>query len=67
MPRSIVVARRSGLTSGTLPTVVTITGHVDSINVDAVAAYTQRFILAKDPLIFDITGASISAADAVCC
>ncbi len=48
-----------------LATVVTITGHVDSINVDAVAAYTQRFILAKDPLIFDITGASISAADAV--
>ena len=48
-----------------LATVVTITGGIDDVNVDAVAAYAQRFILAKDPLIFDLSAARISAADAM--
>lgn len=48
-----------------LATVVTITGLIDSVNVDAVTAYTQRFILAKDPLILDLSDVRISTADAV--
>lgn len=47
-----------------LATVVTITGLIDSVNVDAVTAYTQRFILAKDPLILDLSDVRISTADA---
>ncbi|MGE5693923.1 MAG: STAS domain-containing protein [Candidatus Sericytochromatia bacterium] len=48
-----------------LATVVTIIGLIDSVNVDAVTAYTQRFILAKDPLILDLSDVRISTADAV--
>lgn len=48
-----------------LATVVTITGLIDNVNVDAVTAYTQRFILAKDPLILDLGEVRISATDAL--
>jgi len=48
-----------------LATVVTVTGSIDAVNVDAVTAYIQRFVLAKDALILDLTDVGISAADAI--
>ena len=48
-----------------LATVVTITGRVDAANVDSVTEYAQRFILAKDPLILDVSDVSVPVAAAI--
>lgn len=39
-----------------LATVVTIRGELDAVNVDRVAEYLRRLILAENPLVLDFTG-----------
>ena len=48
-----------------LATVVTITGRIDTANVDPATEYTRRFVLAKDALILDLSDVNISAAEAI--
>jgi len=48
-----------------LATVVTIRGRIDAANVDRVSEYTRRFILARGPLIVDLSGINSFAAQAV--
>jgi anti-anti-sigma regulatory factor len=48
-----------------LGTVVTITGSVDSTNVDQVSEYTKRFILPDKPFVLDLSGVDCFAAQAV--
>jgi anti-anti-sigma regulatory factor len=48
-----------------LGTVVTITGAVDSTNVDQVSEYTKRFILPDKPFVLDLSNLDSFAAQAV--
>jgi hypothetical protein len=48
-----------------LGTVVTITGAVDSTNVDLVSEYTKRFILPDEPFVLDLSNLDSFAAQAV--
>jgi anti-anti-sigma regulatory factor len=48
-----------------LGTVVTITGAVDSTNVDLVSEYTKRFILPDKPFVLDLSNLDFFAAQAV--
>jgi hypothetical protein len=48
-----------------LGTVVTITGAVDSTNVDLVSEYTKRFILPDKPFVLDLSSLDSFAAQAV--
>ena len=48
-----------------LGTVVTITGAVDSTNVDLVSEYTKRFILPDKPFVLDLANLDSFAAQAV--
>jgi hypothetical protein len=48
-----------------LGTVVTITGAVDSTNVDLVSEYTKRFILPDRPFVLDLSNLDSFAAQAV--
>jgi anti-anti-sigma factor len=45
-----------------LATVVAIRGSIDASNVDEVSEHARRFILAKEPLVLDLTGVSSFAA-----
>jgi anti-anti-sigma regulatory factor len=48
-----------------LGTVVTITGAVDSTNVDQVTEYAKRFILPDKPFVLDLSALDFFAAQAV--
>jgi anti-anti-sigma regulatory factor len=48
-----------------LGTVVTITGVVDSTNVDQVSEYSQRFILPDKPFVLDLSALDSFAAQAL--
>ena len=48
-----------------LGTVVTITGVVDSKNVNQVSEYSKRFILPDKPFVLDLSGLDCFAAQAV--
>jgi hypothetical protein len=48
-----------------LGTVVTITGAVDSTNVDLVSEYTKRFILPDKPFVLDLSNLDSFAAQAI--
>jgi anti-anti-sigma regulatory factor len=48
-----------------LGTVVTITGAIDSTNVDQVSEYTKRFILPDKPFVLDLSNLDSFAAQAV--
>ncbi|MGB6209958.1 STAS domain-containing protein [Mycobacterium sp.] len=48
-----------------LGTVVTITGAVDSANVDQVTEYSERFILPDKPFVLDLSALDFFAAQAV--
>jgi anti-anti-sigma regulatory factor len=48
-----------------LGTVVTITGAVDSTNVDQVSEYSKRFILPDKPFVLDLSALDSFAAQAV--
>jgi anti-anti-sigma factor len=41
-----------------LATVVTIRGEIDTVNVDRVSEYIQRFVLGNSPLVLDISDVS---------
>jgi anti-anti-sigma factor len=45
-----------------LATVVTIRGEIDTVNVDRISDYTRHFILAKQPLVLDLSGVNSFAA-----
>lgn len=48
-----------------LATVVTVKGDIDGTNIDRVAAYAGRFILAEKPFTLDLSGVSTFAPQAV--
>jgi anti-anti-sigma factor len=48
-----------------LATVVTIHGEVDAANLDAVIDHIQRLILARDPLVLDLSDVKSSAAKCI--
>ena len=48
-----------------LATVVTIHGEIDAANVDPVIGYIQRLILARDPLVLDLSDVKSSAAECI--
>jgi hypothetical protein len=48
-----------------LGTVVTITGAVDSTNVDLVSEYTKRFVLPDKPFVLDLSNLDSFAAQAI--
>ena len=48
-----------------LATVVTIKGDVDSNNIDQIASYVNRFILAEKPLALDLSGVNSFAPHAI--
>ncbi|MGA8545021.1 MAG: STAS domain-containing protein [Mycobacterium sp.] len=48
-----------------LGTVVTVTGAVDSTNVDQVTEYSERFILPDKPFVLDLSALDSFAAQAV--
>jgi anti-anti-sigma factor len=45
-----------------LATVVTIRGEIDAVNVGPVSDYTRQFVLAKGPLVIDLSGVDSFAA-----
>ena len=45
-----------------LATVVTIRGAIDAVNVDRISDYTLRFILARHPLVLDLSGVNFFAS-----
>jgi anti-anti-sigma regulatory factor len=45
-----------------LATVVAIRGRIDASNVDQVSDHARRFVLAKEPLVLDLTGVTSFAA-----
>lgn len=45
-----------------LATVVTVRGRIDAANVDEVSDHARRFILAKEPLVVDLSGVTSFAA-----
>ncbi|WKG04140.1 STAS domain-containing protein [Mycolicibacterium sp. HK-90] len=48
-----------------LATVVTIKGDIDSNNIDQIASYVNRFILAEKPLALDLSGVNSFAPQAI--
>jgi len=46
-------------------TVVTIDGEIDAVNVDQVIECARRFVLAKDPLVLDMSNVNSFAAEGV--
>lgn len=48
-----------------LATVVTIDGEIDAVNVDRVIERARRFVLAKDPLVLDMSNVKSFAAEGV--
>ncbi len=48
-----------------LATVVTIQGRIDADNIKQVTDYTRRFILAKNPLILDLTDVDDFGAEGI--
>ncbi|OBB62195.1 anti-anti-sigma factor [Mycobacterium sp. 852013-51886_SCH5428379] len=48
-----------------LATVVTVSGDIDSTNVDCVAEYAKRFVLAEKPFVLDLSGVNSFAAEAL--
>jgi anti-anti-sigma regulatory factor len=48
-----------------LATVVTVKGDVDSNNIDQIASYMNRFILAEKPLALDLGGVNSFAPEAI--
>jgi anti-anti-sigma regulatory factor len=46
-----------------LATVVTIHGEIDAVNVDSVIGHIRRLILARDPLVLDLSNVKSSAAE----
>ncbi len=45
-----------------LATVVAIRGRIDAANVDLVSKHARRFVLAKEPLVLDLSGVDTFAA-----
>lgn len=45
-----------------LATVVTIRGRIDATNVDQLSEQARRFVLAKEPLLLDLSGVTSFAA-----
>lgn len=45
-----------------LATVVTIRGRIDSTNVDQLSEQARRFVLAKEPVVLDLSGVTSFAA-----
>lgn len=48
-----------------LATVVTISGDVDSTNIDRVSQYATRFVLAEKPFVLDLSDVHTFSANAV--
>ena len=48
-----------------LATVVTIDGEIDALNIDRVIERARRFVLAKDPLVLDVSNVNRCAAEGV--
>jgi anti-anti-sigma regulatory factor len=48
-----------------LATVVTIDGDIDGANVDQVISCARRFVLAKEPLVFDMSNVNSFAVEGV--
>ena len=48
-----------------LATIVTIHGQIDAVNVGPVIEYIQRVILARDPLVLDLSDVKYSAAECI--
>lgn len=48
-----------------LATVVTVKGDIDSNNIDQIASYVNRFILAEKPLALDLSGVNSFAPQAI--
>ena len=48
-----------------LATVVTISGHLDEVNVERASEYTDRFILAEKPFVLDLSGVDSFTREAV--
>ncbi|WP_135451844.1 STAS domain-containing protein [Mycobacterium sp. DL99] len=48
-----------------LATVVTVKGDVDTNNIDQIASYVNRFILAEKPLALDLSGVNSFAPQAI--
>jgi len=45
-----------------LATVVTVRGRIDASNVDQLSEHARRFVLAKEPLVLDLSGVTSFAA-----
>ena len=45
-----------------LATVLTVRGRIDATNVDQISEYARRFLLAKEPLVLDLSGVESFAA-----
>lgn len=48
-----------------LATVVTVKGDIDSTNIDQIASYVSRFILAEKPLALDLSGVNSFSPQAI--
>lgn len=48
-----------------LATVVTVKGDIDSTNIDQIASYVNRFILAEKPLALDLSGVNSFSPQAI--
>jgi len=48
-----------------LATVVTIDGEIDALNIDRVIERARRFVLAKDPLVLDMSNVNSCTAEGV--
>lgn len=48
-----------------LATVVTIDGAISAMNVDRLVEHARRFVLAKDPLVLDLSNVNSCAAEGV--
>ncbi|BBY35573.1 STAS domain-containing protein [Mycolicibacter minnesotensis] len=45
-----------------LATVITVRGRIDATNVDQLSEHARRFVLAKEPLVLDLSGVTSFAA-----
>lgn len=48
-----------------LATVVTIDGEIDAGNIDPIIGYIRRLLLARDPLVLDLSNVNLSAAECI--
>lgn len=48
-----------------LATVVAVRGRIDAANVDEISEHARRFILAKEPLVLDLSGVSSFSAPGI--